>query len=295
MNLLQTAGMPPFFREMSRLLLFFVSAALLGATIAWPLWQVSGLPYDKVLSRSVLLATALLMIPFVRIVGLDRQQLGWSPVPLPELGRWWLGGIVLILPPAAMFVGLGFRVVKPVGAELQIALLSAAMGGLVGGLLAALLEELVFRGALLALVSRFTSVLNAMLLSSILYGLVHFLQHPGIVDSPSWWSGYPAIGKAFVPLANPAQWWDSLLGLSLLGVLLCLVRLRTGSLLPCIALHAAWIFFLRIYKEFAARNIDSPFAWLAGSHDNFTGLLVAAWLLTLILVIRVLDNRTLRV
>jgi hypothetical protein len=65
--------------------------------------------------------------------------------------------------------------------------------------------------------------------------------------------------------------------------MLCLVRIRTASLLPCIAMHAAWIFFLRVYKEMTGRDVYSPWGWLVGEHDNFTGVVVAIWLLILII------------
>ena len=261
---------------------FFVLAALAGATIAYPLWLATDLPWDKVLSRSVLLCAGLLLWPLLRFLGIDRRTVFGTRWRLMDFAGYWLVGLVLILPPALLFLGVGFRVLDPHWHAKPDDLARAVLGGLVGGLLAALLEEAVFRGVLLATLVRSMRPALAVAASAVLYAGMHFLRTDFAVESPDFAAGFVAVASSLEPLLHPALWWDSFFGLFALGVLLALVRLRTASLLPCIALHAAWIFFLRIYKELAGRDVTSPWSWLVGGHDNFTGLVVAVWLLVLI-------------
>jgi len=266
------------------LVAFLVLAALAGATIAWPLWWFTDLPWDKVLSRSVLLCAALLVWPLLRYLSLDANRVfgrGWS---WRVFIRYWLIGLILIAPPAMVFLLTGFRVFDHTWHEELDGLAAALVGGLFAGVLAAMLEETVFRGVFFLALHRVANFVVAATVSSALYALCHFLRTDFDLATPGFFSGYEALGLALAPLASPALWWDSFVGLFLLGLLLCMVRVRTESLLPCIALHAAWIFFLRAYKELTGRDIQNPWAWLVGEHDNFTGIVVAGWLLVLIVI-----------
>ena len=76
---------------------------------------------------------------------------------------------------------------------------------------APIVEEIMFRGYLFAALTRWKGPWPAAIVSGALFGLAHFLVHP------------------------PAIW----LPLAIMGFLLALIFWITGSLLPCIALHAA--------------------------------------------------------
>lgn len=264
------------------LIAFFVLAATAGAIIAWPLWLLTGFPWDRVLSRSVLLCAALLLWPLFRWLSLGSDAVFGNRWQSKVFAGYWLLGFLLIVPPALVFLWSGYRVFDATWREELDDLARALLGGLLGGVVAAALEESIFRGVFLASLARAFSLRMAMTLSSALYALSHFLRTDFEVADPGFLSGFLALAQAFDPLLHPAVWWDSFLGLFALGILLCLVRLRTGSLLPCIALHAAWIFFLRVYKEMTGRDVHSEWSWLVGGHDNFTGVVVAFWLVLLI-------------
>ncbi len=188
----------------------------------------------------------------------------------------------MIVPPAVIFLWSGYRVFDSTWHQELDDLARALVGGFIGGALAAFLEETVFRGVFLAALSRSVGTVAAMVVTSGLYALCHFLRTDFDVADPRFGSGFEALLLSPGPLSHPAQWWDSFAGLFALGLLLSLVRLRSGSLLPCIALHASWIFFLRVYKEMTGRDITSEWSWLVGGHDNFTGVVVAGWLMVLI-------------
>jgi membrane protease YdiL (CAAX protease family) len=76
---------------------------------------------------------------------------------------------------------------------------------------APIVEEIVFRGYLFAALTRWRGPWPAAVITGVLFGAAHGAVHPPV---------------ALVPLA-------------ILGFALCLVYWFTGSLLPCIGLHAA--------------------------------------------------------
>lgn len=86
----------------------------------------------------------------------------------------------------------------------------------------AVVEEITFRGAVLGVATRFMPQIAAVLLSSVLFGLAHAL---GLIAGGSAQSIAVQIG-----------------GATLFGVLLGMLRVRTDSLVPGIALHMAWNF-----------------------------------------------------
>ena len=89
--------------------------------------------------------------------------------------------------------------------------LSLAEDLVVSVLLAPVFEELLFRGAMFAALLRRWGIWAAVIVPSILWGLVH-IQY-------EWWLVAWIAGS---------------------GALLAMVRWRSGSLYPTVALHAAW-------------------------------------------------------
>jgi uncharacterized protein len=94
----------------------------------------------------------------------------------------------------------------------------------------ALFEELAFRGVLLALLLRVTSTVPAVAVSSALFGLWHIL--PTI-------SGLRANELAEGVAATFAAVVGAVLVTGIGGVLLCALRLRTGSLVAPVLAHTA--------------------------------------------------------
>ncbi len=269
-----------FFRQRSLTLfaLYFAASGCIAACVAYPLWHLMpGFEFDKVLSRAAILAAAVLLLPLGRWLALSRAEIGLKDFDGRQFAGYWLLGYLLILPPSVAFVLIDFRVfdvrvLDDIGEASRVALMAVVSGLLVG-----LFEEVLFRGVLLSLWRR-TSARWAVVGSSTVYALVHFVESAEPVSEPGWLSGFAQLSGAFAPLLEPRAYWDSFLGLFLLGVGLCWVRMRTGSLWPCIALHGAFVMFLKIYKDVTIRDIDVPLAWVVGSYDNFVGLLTSLWL-----------------
>lgn len=85
-------------------------------------------------------------------------------------------------------------------------------------ILAPVVEELLFRGVIFASLVRRFGIVTAVLVPSLIFGLLHFEN----------------------------GWWG-VLWLSGVGVLLAMIRWKSGSLLLPIVLHAAWNLQLLLY------------------------------------------------
>jgi uncharacterized protein len=86
---------------------------------------------------------------------------------------------------------------------------------------APIVEEIVFRGYLFGALTRWKGPWPAAVVTGVLFGAAHVAVHPPEV----------------------------LLTLSVMGFALCLVFWFTGSLLPCIALHAACLLLVAPFSR----------------------------------------------
>ena len=134
---------------------------------------------------------------------------------------------------------------------------------------------------------------SAAVLTSFFYALVHFLEAPQEIapEAIAWYTGWPHALTALLPLLSPKVYWDSFVALFLVGLLLCWVRREIG-LWRCIALHAAWVFAIRVFKEGTVRDIVNPYIGWVGTYDHFVGHLVSVWLLFVFLVLVLNRART---
>lgn len=77
---------------------------------------------------------------------------------------------------------------------------------------------------------------------------------------------------------GPWQNLDSLTAVFAAGVLLALVRERTGHIGWCIGLHAGWIFVIQVTRRVTDVNSASDLAFWVGGYDDFIGWLAVAWI-----------------
>jgi hypothetical protein len=65
--------------------------------------------------------------------------------------------------------------------------------------------------------------------------------------------------------------------LTAVGILLALVRLRTGHIAACIGLHAGWVWIITLVRETSVPDRRNPLAWLLSQFDGVVGWLVLGW------------------
>jgi hypothetical protein len=87
----------------------------------------------------------------------------------------------------------------------------------------------------------------------------------------------------FERYTQPLALVDSFLALAALGVLLALVRLRTGAIAGCIGLHAAGVCAIFVLRDTTAVNGDAKLGFIVGQYDGVIGWAACAWFVAIIL------------
>jgi membrane protease YdiL (CAAX protease family) len=265
-------------------LIFFalLAAALIGAAfVAYPAWLLFSLisvePFHRVVQRvAMLIALAGLVVLVRRMQLADRASLGFGLTRRTFIRQMLIAfaaGIATMAPLVFMLHGLELRVPKPGFAWGGPQLLGAVGQGLATGFAVALIEETFFRGALQTAMMRAGRLSLAIVLPSILYASLHFLG--GHLRIPAaevgWSSGFDVLASLFERYAQPGLLIDSFAALVAVGVLLALVRARTGAIAACIGLHAAWVCVITAVRTSTTRNDTASASWLIGAYDGVIG------------------------
>ena len=111
-------------------------------------------------------------------------------------------------------------------------------------------------------VARTSARAAAILAPSVLYAALHFLGGKLRVppEEVSWEHGFQVLSRLFERYAQPLEFVDSFLALVALGILLALVRLRTGAIAGCIGLHAAGVCTIFVLRDTTAVNSHAKLA-----------------------------------
>ena len=257
---------------------------LLAALLTYPLMATGWLDHDpqRVMGRLAQVFILLGLWPFLKRLHLaNRGALGYG-VPWPMLRRaiavGWLRGVLMLLVLSLALLLLEIRT-PDTDLELWPWLAKKALQAWLGGLLIGVLEETFFRGALFSAIRRQGSLVTAVLGTSFLYMLVHFMKPSALPPGmPFDWSGAAwMFGAVFV---DGLQWrhLDSMAALFMVGVLLALVRERTGHIGWGIGLHAGWVFVIQVTRRMTDANPEAPLGFLVGTYDGIIGWLAVLWI-----------------
>lgn len=262
----------------------FAAALGLVAAITLPAWQLvnrfAHVPFHRVGNRIALLGLAIGLFVVARKLGVaDRKSMGYG-LPrdrfLRELLRGLVLGILFMLPLAALMLLLG---VREFADELTVASLTKLfVAGLGSGLAAAFIEESFLRGAMFSAVSRESGTAAAVLSTSLLYAAVHFFARYRIPDADvTAFSGLALLGGSLAEFARPLEIADAYLCLAGVGVLLALLRARTGNIAAGMGLHAGWVTVMLVVLRTTVADPEAPKALLLSQHDGFVGWLTLGW------------------
>lgn len=282
-------------RETGVFFLYLFGCLILGALFTYPLMQTGWIAYDphRVMGRLAQVFILLGLWPFLKAMRLnDRQALGYA-VPRPRflnaLWQGWLLGAALLSVLTLTLLLLEIRLPAGAADGRLFGLIEMSIRALIGGLLIGLLEETFFRGALYSAVRRSGSAGPAILWSSVLFTLVHFMKPHALPEGAAfdWLGTWQLSVRVFT---DAFQWGhlDSMTALFLVGVLLGLVRERSGHIGWCIGLHAGWVFVIQMTRRLTDvhPSPDAPLVWLVGDYDGVIGWLAAGWIGLLALGLR---------
>ena len=271
-------------------LLFFALLLLamgLAAAFAYPMWKFVSLfadfPIDQVMSRAAMVFILIGLILLTKRMGLaDRKTLGYG-LPRRQFIRQmclaFLIGVTLMAPLTLSLLGLGIRTPSPDVGTVQ-EFLAIVGKGLLTGIGVAFTEETFFRGALFAAIERESGIKLAIILTSGLYAVLHFLGSKLEIppEATTWTSGFVVYGHLFDKYSHPLGLLDSLLSLVAVGWFLAMVRTRTGAIAACIGLHAGWVTVITVVRSATDRNYESSLGWMTGSYNGVIGWLATGWI-----------------
>jgi membrane protease YdiL (CAAX protease family) len=132
------------------------------------------------------------------------------------------------------------------------------------------LEEVLFRGAIYTALRRAGSQAGALLSSSAIYAITHFFARPENPSIVEWHSGFQILGGMLAGFTDLATIFPGFLNLTLLGIILALAFRQTGALWVSIGLHAALVFWIKLYAA-ATNQVATGHSWFWGTEKLIDG------------------------
>jgi membrane protease YdiL (CAAX protease family) len=253
-------------KDAARLLGYFAATILFGVVAApilfwfaqWLashgiLTSVASFDFESFFHRALLLGALLFLWPLLRSLRI-RNLRDLELVP----NRYWkrdmgIGFLISLLPVlcfAFVLVWTGVYSVRPNVRWPAVA--SVALTAVV----VPFIEEALFRGLFLGVLLRANRVLLAVLLSSGIYSILHFLKAPDhTTRTVEWTSGFTSLVHSFDQFSEPMLVLAGFTTLFFIGVILAGARMRTRSLWLPIGLHAGWILANGTFNKIAHREM----------------------------------------
>ena len=266
---------------------------------AWP-WLAEQ-PFRRYVNRCLLVFALAGMYPLIRAFGArSAAELGLVK-PAGQWGRL-LGGVALgfaslaVIVIVCMIAGVRVWGYDVDGVEFVKILLEAALTGVA----VSMVEELLFRGAIFGAFRKVMPWPLAALISSAIYGILHFMKPVDDMVADHWYSGFVVLAHMFSGFVNLHELIPGFFNLTLAGMLLALAYQKSGNLYFSIGLHGGWIFWRRAYGALTDRprvdGVEVPpnvHEWFYGTKTMVDGWLAAIVLIAALLILWKLPlNRT---
>ncbi|HTA31440.1 MAG TPA: CPBP family intramembrane glutamic endopeptidase [Candidatus Cybelea sp.] len=293
-------------RPARSLLIYTIVVFAGGALIApWLYWLVQSLapnshlaqtPFHRFLDRSLLGVALLGIWPLLRSLGITWPECGLVIVSSSRRWKLLTQGFALgfgslataaIIAIAAHARTLNTDLFLSTNKILAKFAATAATAAVV-----AILEEILFRGAIFGALRKAWNWRIALLVSSMIYAIVHFLAKADLPGPVTWTSGLRLLPLKLTGFGDLPTLIPGFFNLTLAGVLLGLAYYRTGNLYFSIGLHAGWIFWLKSYGVLTS-PITSSNTWLWGTDKLIDGWLALAVLaVALFILLRLLPDKS---
>jgi membrane protease YdiL (CAAX protease family) len=252
------------------LIFVFMVAALLSPWIyhLCVAFGLTGIPFRRVVDRCLIVLALIGLWPFVRALGVrSRDELGLRIYP--RLGRDVAMGLaigsILLVAAASLSLAVGTsHWVSRSGWPTQIG------SALATAISVALLEEILFRGAIYTALTRVWGVFAGLWISSGLYAILHFFARPENPTVVDWKAGFIVLGRMLQGFADFQQVVPGFFSLALLGVILALAFRRTGALCMSMGIHAALVFWIKLFG-FGADTNPKANTWFWGTEKLVDG------------------------
>lgn len=241
------------------------------------------IPFQKMISKSTQLLLILSIFPAMKLLNIDKQQLGFAarPVFFKQLLQGLGLGLLTLLPIFIVLWAVKINVFDATKHWTVLMVLGKLGYTLFLALLISLIEEPLFRGILLTGLRKKMPLALAIVVSAVYYSALHFLDNNVAISAQDvhFFTGFKLLKGAFLNVFNPMM-FSSFISLMMVGIFLGIVRTQVKtSLGVCIGCHASWVWQIKMSKSLFDTNIWSDYIYLVGSYDAIVGPLVTGWLL----------------
>ncbi len=278
-------------RPVRALLIYIVVVFIGGALLApWLYWLVQSQaylfpklaanPFHRFVHRSLLGMALIGLWPLMRSLGATSwRDIGW----VRPKGQWkkLCGGFLLgfaslaVIAISALLLG-----VREINQSLTLAVIAKKVSGAMAtAAVVAILEETLFRGAIFGSLRKVFHWVMALVLSSAIYAILHFLANTSWAGPVTWLSGLELLPKMLSGFVDWQQVIPGFFNLTLVGAILALAYQRTGNLYFSVGLHAGWVFWLRSYGALTTEKIGTS-VWFWGANKMTNG-----WLALIVLIV----------
>ena len=266
-------------------LLMLLAAISLACIVGYFIVQGIGdsIPFRQIITRSTQLFLVLSIFPAMTYLKVNKEELGFAPRPvfLKQLLQGFGLGFMTLMPVLIVLYVLKINVID----ETQlwtVELVAKTMAiNLFLALVISLIEEPLFRGILLAGLSKKLPIIAAILISSTYYAALHFLSSKTVipVQDISLFSGFKLLGEAIANLLNP-EILSAFFALLMVGIFLAVLRTQVKAGLGlCIGCHTCWVWQIKMSKKLFNTDFSSEYLYLVSSYDGVIGPLVTVWLM----------------
>ena len=271
-------------RSLLALAIYLVAVFVGGALLApWLCWlaqhtaqnfpKIAGAPFHRFVDRSILILALAGLWPLLRSLGAKSARDLGIVAPYGNFKKLFGGallGFFSLAVVAGIATGFGGRAFSQNLTAHKI--VAAIFSAIATAVIVATLEEILFRGGIFGGLRRVIYWPIALIVSSAIYAITHFLQRAEFTGAITWNSGLVLLPQMLAGFADFHALVPGFFNLTLAGILLGLAYQRTGNLYFSIGLHAGWIFWLKTYGAFTA---DAPRAatWFWGG-----GKMIDGWL-----------------
>ncbi|HEY7168153.1 MAG TPA: CPBP family intramembrane glutamic endopeptidase [Candidatus Binatia bacterium] len=279
-------------KSYKRLLIFGLAVLALtalvspGAALLWnhfitafPPWQNYDVDFTKIFDRIFIVSGVILFFVCRRLLKISVNELGLTPAR-----RAWrdaISGAVISLASMLVLVWL-MSLTGSFDPFFRLSIgetLGRCGKALAAAVTVAFIEEIFFRGIIFKGLREDLPAVWAYLFAAAFFSAIHFLQPAKdvAVSAVGPLSGFRHAFESFHGFLDPAPLLPGLLGLALIGFVLCYAFERTGTLYLSMGLHAGWIFGLKSFGVFG-RYTREQLGWMFGSTDPKVVSGVISWI-----------------
>jgi membrane protease YdiL (CAAX protease family) len=264
------------------ILLFFVS---FSALLSYAILMIAGdiISMRKIVSKGAQIFLLLSIFPLRHYLKLTWADIGFSPRPqfLKQLGYGMILGLLTLMPVMITLYIFDINVIDQTKEWTTSKIIIRALLALLLATLISFGEEPIFSGILLAGLKKKMMIGFAAFVSATYYAAFHFVKTKTDIpyEELSISSGFQLMTEAFANVINP-EITSAFVALLAVGLFLATIRTQfSNSIGICIGCHAAWVWQIKLGKDFFNTNLNSDYSYLVSSYyDGVVGWLVAIWL-----------------